>query len=102
MAVNDELGELERALAGGIGLLKVGGRMAVITVESLTDRMVKRFFAAHEGRMSSLQGGGERWTGETPRVRRVTRRAVRASQDEIARNPRARSAKLGTVERIGE
>ncbi len=102
MAVNDELGELERALAGGIGLLKIGGRMAVITFESLTDRIVKRFFAAHEGRMSSLQGGGERWTGETPRVRRVTRRAVRASQDEIARNPRARSAKLRTVERIGE
>ena len=102
MAVNDELGELERALEGGLGLLKPGGRFAVITFESLTDRTVKRFFAAHAGRMVSLQQGGERWEGDLPKIRLVTRHAVTASEDEINRNPRARSAKLRVAERIGE
>ena len=100
MAVNDEIGELERALDGGLGVLKAGGRFAVITFESLTDRIVKRFFAAHAGRMVSLQQGGERWEGLLPRVRPVTRRAVVASAEETDVNPRARSAKLRTVERM--
>jgi len=100
MAVNDEIGELERALDGGLGILKTGGRFAVITFESLTDRIVKRFFAAHAGHMVSLQQGGERWEGELPRVRPVTRHAVVASEQETIVNPRARSAKLRTVERM--
>ena len=100
MAVNDEMCELERALAGGLELLKPGGRFAVITFESLTDRTVKRFFAAHAGRMVSLQQGGERWEGDLPKVRLATRRAVTASEEEIEENPRARSAKLRAVERI--
>lgn len=100
MAVNDEIGELERALDGGLGVLKTGGRFAVITFESLTDRIVKRFFAAHAGRMVSLQQGGERWEGLLPRVRLITRRAVVASAEETDVNPRARSAKLRTVERM--
>ncbi|MBR1588468.1 MAG: 16S rRNA (cytosine(1402)-N(4))-methyltransferase RsmH [Kiritimatiellae bacterium] len=100
MAVNDEMGELERALAGGLDLLKPGGRFAVITFESLTDRAVKRFFAAHAGKMVSLQQGGERWEGDLPRVRLATRRAVTASEEEIGGNPRARSAKLRAIERI--
>lgn len=100
MAVNDEMGELERALAGGLDLLKPGGRFAVITFESLTDRTVKRFFAAHAGKMVSLQQGGERWEGDLPKVRLLTRHAVTASEEEIEMNPRARSAKLRTIERI--
>ena len=100
MHVNDEMGELERALAGGLGCLKPGGRMAVITFESLTDRVVKRFFASHAGKMVSLQQGGERWEGELPRVLHVTRKAVVATEAEIALNPRSRSAKMRAVERI--
>jgi len=100
MAVNDEVGELERALAGGLGILKPGGRFAVITFESITDRIVKRFFAAHAGRMVSLQQGGARWEGELPRVNPVTRHAVTASESELNSNPRARSAKLRTAERV--
>jgi len=99
MAVNDELGELTRALEGGLGLLKPGGRFAIITFESLTDRTVKRFFADHAGRMVSLQQGGERWEGSLPKVRLVTRHAVTASEEEIDANPRARSAKLRAIER---
>jgi 16S rRNA (cytosine1402-N4)-methyltransferase len=100
MHVNDEMGELEKALADGLGCLKPGGRMVVITFESLTDRVVKRFFAAHAGRMVSLQQGGEMWEGELPRVMQVTRKAVVASDQEIAANPRSRSAKLRAVERM--
>ena len=101
MEVNDEMGELERALEGGLRLLGPGGRFAVITFESLTDRTVKRFFSAHVGRMVSLQQGGERWEGETPRVRLVTRKAVVATEAEMNLNPRSRSAKLRIVEREG-
>ena len=100
MAVNDEEGELERALEGGLRLLKPGGRFAVITFESITDRIVKQFFAAHVGRMQSLQQGGEEWIGELPRARAVTRRAVVAEEAETDVNPRSRSAKLRVIERI--
>ena len=100
MAVNDELGELARALDGGLSLLREGGRFVVITFESLTDRTVKRFFAAHAGRDESLQGGGSRWVGAQPRVRLVARRAARASAAEVAENTRARSAKMRVAERM--
>ncbi len=101
MVVNDELGELQRALSGGLGRLKTGGRFVVITFESLTDRVVKRFFSAHAGKMVSLQQGGERWEGDLPRVRLVERRAAVASDEEAASNPRSRSAKMRAAERIG-
>lgn len=100
MAVNDEMGELTRALEGGLSLLAPGGRFAVITFESLTDRAVKRFFAAHAGRLVSLQAGGTRWEGELPRVRLVARRVVTAGEEEVAANSRARSAKLRIAERM--
>ena len=99
MSVNDELGELTRALEGGLGLLKPGGRFAVITFESLSDRIVKRFFAAHVGKMRALQQGGEVWEGELPKARMVTKKAVTAGAEELELNPRARSAKLRVIER---
>ena len=99
MAVNDELGELDRALEGGLAILRPGGRFAVITFESLSDRKVKRFFSSHVGRMRSLQAGGEEWCGEEPRARMVTRRAVTPGEAEMAANPRSRSAKLRAIER---
>lgn len=99
MAVNDELGELDRALEGGLAILRSGGRFAVITFESLSDRKVKGFFSSHVGRMKSLQAGGEEWFGAEPRARAVTRRAVAPGEDEMAANPRARSAKLRAIER---
>lgn len=99
MEVNDEMGELRRALSGALTLLKSGGRFAVITFESLTDREVKRFFAAHAGREVSLQQGGSEWCGELPRVRLVARRAVTAAENEVSTNPRSRSAKLRIAEK---
>ncbi len=100
MEVNDEMGELERALEGALAILKTGGRIAVITFESLTDRVVKRFLSAHAGREVSLQAGGSKWEGELPRVRILTKRAVKPKEGEIERNPRCRSAKLRAAERM--
>ena len=99
METNDEMGELRRALEGGMELLKRGGRFAVITFESITDREVKRFFAEHVGREVSLQQGGVEWRGELPKVRAVTKKAVVAADEELVANPRARSAKLRVVEK---
>ena len=98
MEVNDEMGGLKRALEGGMKVLKPGGRFAVITFESLTDRVVKRFFADHVGRMRSLVQGGEEWEGVRPRARAITRKAVRATEVEMDLNPRSRSAKLRVIE----
>ena len=100
MEVNDEMGGLKRALEGGMKILKPGGRFAVITFESLTDRAVKRCFAAHVGKMRSLQQGGEEWVGEFPRARAVVRKAITAGTEELTVNPRARSAKLRVVEKV--
>jgi 16S rRNA (cytosine1402-N4)-methyltransferase len=100
MEVNDEMGGLKRALEGGVKILKPGGRCAIITFESLTDRFVKRFFADHVCRMRSLQQGGEEWVGEEPRAVAVTRKAVVAGNEEVRVNPRARSAKLRVIEKV--
>lgn len=100
MEVNDEMGELKRALEGGLELLAPGGRFAIITFESLTDRVVKRFFQAHVGKMKSLIQGGEEWEGEEPRVKAVTRKAVQAGEEELKLNVRSRSAKLRVIEKI--
>lgn len=100
MQVNDELGELERALRGAMEILKPGGRFAVITFESISDRIVKNFFKSHVGRMESLQQGGERWIGELPMARAVVKKAIVASDGELCENPRSRSAKLRVIEKI--
>lgn len=99
MEVNDEIGELTRALKDGLDLLAEGGRFAVITFESVTDRIVKRFFAAHVGRFAALQAGGEEWRGDLPRAIAVTHGAVKPGAAELSENPRARSAKLRAIEK---
>ena len=99
MYVNDELGELERALEGGLQILKSGGVFAVITFESLSDRTVKRFFAEHAGKNVSLQQGGQEWQGKLPRVEHLTKKVVVAGEEELNFNPRARSAKLRVVQK---
>ena len=100
MEVNDEMGELERALQGGLEILKRGGRFAVITFESLTDRVVKRFFADHVGKLVSLQQGGEEWVGVEPRAMSVYKKSIVAGSDEVQVNPRSRSARLRVIMKV--
>jgi 16S rRNA (cytosine1402-N4)-methyltransferase len=99
IAVNDELGELVRALHGAEQVLKPGARLVVVTFHSLEDRIVKQFFAARSGR----SGGGSRHLPTTaaaaPSFALVTRGPVTAGPTEIAANPRSRSAKLRAGER---
>jgi len=102
MAVNAEMDSLEQGLNGALELLKVGGRLAVISFHSIEDREVKHTFVRHAGRMESLQAGGQEWVGKLPRVKRITRKPVMASVDECKQNPRARSAKLRVVEGVSD
>ncbi|MEE4349415.1 MAG: 16S rRNA (cytosine(1402)-N(4))-methyltransferase RsmH [Pacificimonas sp.] len=99
IAVNDELGELERGLAAAEQLLKPGGRLAVVSFHSLEDRIVKRFFRERSG----SEPGGSRHLPAQVRQKAPTfekpRRQIRASERETARNPRARSAILRSAVR---
>lgn len=100
MAVNDEMGDLRKALEAGIELLKPGGRMAILTFESLTDRVVKQTFKAHCGQEVSLMQGGSEWRGTLPKTELILKKAVCGRQEELESNPRARSAKLRAVRRV--
>jgi len=92
--VNDELGELRAGLAAAELLLKEGGVLAVVSFHSLEDRLVKRFFkaASGAGKAVSRHLPGE-VPGPAPTFTKVSK-AIRASDAEIARNPRARSSIL--------
>ena len=99
IAVNDEFGSLVRGLEAAERALKPGGLLAVVTFHSLEDRIVKRFFQARANR----GGGGNRYAPaeaeRRPGFSLVTRRAVPPDANEIAENPRARSAKLRVARR---
>ena len=100
IVVNDELGELERGLVAAEALLRPGGRLAVIAFHSLEDRRVKRFLRARcaAGRSTSRLLPGEA-PPRAPSFRPLTKRPIRPSAEETARNPRARSARLRAAER---
>jgi 16S rRNA (cytosine1402-N4)-methyltransferase len=99
IAVNDEMGSLERALPALASLLRPGGRMAIMTFHSLEDRMVKHFFR----RYSVAEIDDPTWPAARPNPERifdmVTPRSVTASPEELTNNPRSRSARLRVVER---
>jgi 16S rRNA (cytosine1402-N4)-methyltransferase len=99
--LNDELDELARGLSAAERLLKVGGRLVVVTFHSLEDRIAKRFFASR----STPAPRGSRHLPETsdaafaPSFRLLNRHPIEPNQSEIRRNPRARSARLRAAER---
>jgi 16S rRNA (cytosine1402-N4)-methyltransferase len=84
IAVNRELEELAASLPRAVGLLAPGGRVVVIAYHSLEDRIVKRCFSSDD------------------RLTALTRKPLRPGAEEVARNPRARSARLRAAERVGE
>jgi 16S rRNA (cytosine1402-N4)-methyltransferase len=95
IAVNDELGELERGLAAAERLLAPGGILAVVTFHSLEDRVVKSFLKSRSGEAAQPSRHlPAAHRGPSPSFTLLQRRAIKASEDETRRNPRARSAKL--------
>jgi 16S rRNA (cytosine1402-N4)-methyltransferase len=99
IAVNDELGELERALPAATAMLRPGGRIAVISFHSLEDRLVKRFFRAQERGCVCPPDFPVCVCGREPVLRVLTRKAVRPSARETSGNPRAASARLRVAEK---
>jgi 16S rRNA (cytosine1402-N4)-methyltransferase len=97
--INDELGALDAALAESLALLKPGGRLCVISFHSLEDRRVKRFIRDHSQVAEPWRGLPEIPAHAQPLLRPVGK-AVRASEAEVAANPRARSAVLRAAERL--
>jgi len=102
LQVNDELGEITAGLSQAAELLGPGGRLVVVSFHSLEDRLVKQFMVQAAGRApapSRHDPSGLRPTAP-PRFRMLSARALRPGPAEIARNPRARSARLRALERL--
>jgi len=100
IAVNDELGSLERGMGGAFDLLKPGGRLVVITFHSLEDRIAKQTFAAWARGCTCPPHQPVCTCGRSPEARILTRKPVTADEAELAANPRSRSAKLRALEKL--
>jgi 16S rRNA (cytosine1402-N4)-methyltransferase len=98
--VNCELENLERGLEAAVRALKSGGRLAVISFHSLEDRMVKQFFGRLSATCVCPPGLPKCVCGKQPVLRVLTRKPITATDEEVTRNPRARSAKLRVAEKI--
>lgn len=100
IAVNQELEALESALPQAIESLKPGGRLAVIAFHSLEDRIVKRFFRTESRDCICPPHQPVCTCGHVATIKEITRRPLRPREEEIQRNPRARSARLRVAEKL--
>ncbi len=100
IAVNDELGSVEKAMAAAIPLLNPGGRLAVITFHSLEDRIVKNAMAEAAKGCTCPPNFPVCVCGKKPLVKLISRKPIVASSEELEVNPRSRSAKLRICEKI--
>ncbi len=101
IAVNNEIGSLNRGLDGALKLLKPGGRLAVITFHSLEDRVVK-LFGRERARDYTFDGKDvpELRKPCVPQIKLISRKAIMPSELESSENPRSRSAQLRVMEKI--
>jgi 16S rRNA (cytosine1402-N4)-methyltransferase len=100
IAVNDELGELERGIEAAIDVLESGGRLAIISFHSLEDRIVKHTFRDLAKDCVCPPEQPICTCNVRAKVRLISRRAIMATTDEVSANPRSRSARLRVVEKI--
>ena len=100
IAVNDELGSVEKVMRDAIPCLNPGGRLAVITFHSLEDRIVKNAMAAASKGCTCPPNFPVCVCGKKPQVKLCSRKPIVSGQEELERNPRARSAKLRVCEKI--
>ena len=100
IAVNNELDNVQRGLEAATRVLKSGGRLAVISFHSLEDRIVKQFFVRNSEVCICPPGLPVCGCGRKQVLRVITRKPVTATEEEMERNPRARSAKLRVAEKI--
>lgn len=101
IAVNRELDNLDAGLRQAFEVLRPGGRLVVISFHSLEDRVVKQFFQARSGGCTCPPNLPVCICGRKAELRVITKRPVRPSQEEVVRNPRARSARLRVAEKLG-
>jgi len=102
IAVNDELEALKGALNDAVEMLNPEGRLSVITFHSLEDRIVKNEFQKHEKPCTCPPSFPVCVCGKKPELKVITKKPVLPSKEEVAQNPRSRSAKLRTAERVGK
>lgn len=100
IAVNDELGEVERMMESAPDRLRPGGRLCVISFHSLEDRIVKNGIARRENGCTCPREAPICTCGFVRTLRSVTRKPILPGEEELERNPRARSAKLRVAERV--
>ncbi len=98
--VNGELRILENTVKDAVSLLKTGGRIGIITFHSLEDRIVKKTFASLAKGCVCPSEFPICTCGKMPQIKLITRKPVVATEEELAANPRARSAKLRVAEKI--
>ena len=100
IAVNDELAELASCLDAALSYVKKGGRIAVISYHSLEDRIVKNFFRDNEQACTCPPVLQRCECGRKIMVKRLNKKVIRPSEEEVAKNPRARSARLRAAEKV--
>jgi 16S rRNA (cytosine1402-N4)-methyltransferase len=100
IAVNDELMAIDTVLPQAIHVMATGGRLAVIAFHSLEDRIVKSFFRQESRDCLCPPRQPVCICGHKASIREINRRPIQAANEEVARNPRARSAKLRVVEKL--
>ena len=100
IAVNDELGSVEQVMRDAIPCLNEGGRLAIITFHSLEDRIVKNGMVAASKGCTCPPSFPVCVCGKKPKVKLVTRKPIVSGDEELERNPRARSAKLRVCEKL--
>ena len=100
IAVNDELGSVEKIMEDAVGLLNKGGRLAIITFHSLEDRIVKTGMAAASKGCTCPPNFPVCVCGKKPQVKLINRKPIVAADAELENNPRSRSAKLRVCEKL--